>query len=91
MLVNIHHDNAREHNRLLVAGVAFLTVIAMLVWLSISLYNKAFDSTTTVTVKADRAGLQLAEVRRRTDPRGARRPGRQDRPGRRAGGHHAGA
>lgn len=59
MLVNIHHDNAREHNRLLVAGVAFLTVIAMLVWLSISLYNKAFDSTTTVTVKADRAGLQL--------------------------------
>ncbi|MEV5003165.1 MCE family protein [Nocardioides sp. LML1-1-1.1] len=59
MLVNIHHDNAREHNRLLVAGVAFLTVLALLVWLSISLYNKAFDSTTTVTVKADRAGLQL--------------------------------
>ncbi len=59
MLVNIHHDNAREHNRLLVSGVAFLTVLALLVWLSISLYNKTFDSTTTVTVKADRAGLQL--------------------------------
>ena len=25
MLVNIHHDSAREHNRLLVAGVVFLT------------------------------------------------------------------
>lgn len=59
MLVNIHHDNAREHNRLLVAGVAFLTTIALLVWLSIALYNKTFDSTTTVVLKADRAGLQL--------------------------------
>ena len=31
MLVNIHHDSTREHNRLLVAGVAFLTVIALLI------------------------------------------------------------
>lgn len=61
MLVNIHHDSPREHNRLLVAGVAFLLVLAMLVWLSIALYNKTFDSVTTVTVKADRAGLQLAK------------------------------
>lgn len=61
MLVNIHHDSAREHNRLLVAGIGFLTAIALLVWLSVSIYNKAFDSTTTITVKADRAGLQLAK------------------------------
>ncbi|WP_435769181.1 MCE family protein [Nocardioides sp. SYSU DS0651] len=61
MLVNIHHDSAREHNRLLVAGVAFLTVIGLLIWLSIAIYNKAFDNVTTVTVKAERAGLQLAK------------------------------
>lgn len=61
MLVNIHHDSPREHNRLLVAGVAFLTAIAVLVWLSIAIYNKKFDDVTTVTVKADRAGLQLAK------------------------------
>ena len=61
MLVNVHHDSAREHNRLLVAGVAFLTVIALLVWFSIAIYNKKFDDVTTVTVKADRAGLQLAK------------------------------
>lgn len=61
MLVNIHHDSAREHNRLLVAGVAFLTTLALLVWLSIAIYNKTFESSTTVVVKADRAGLQLAK------------------------------
>lgn len=61
MLVNIHHDSAKEHNRLLVAGVVFLSVIALLLWLSVAIYNKKFDSVTTVTVKADRAGLQLAK------------------------------
>lgn len=61
MLINIHHDSAKEHNRLLVAGVAFLLTLALLVWLSIALYNKKFDDVTTVTVKADRAGLQLAK------------------------------
>ena len=61
MLINIHHDSAKEHNRLLVAGVVFLSVIALLVWLSIAIYNKTFDSSTVVTVKADRAGLQLAK------------------------------
>lgn len=61
MLVNIHHDSAREHNRLLVAGIGFLTALALLIWLSIAIYNKTFDSTTTITVKADRAGLQLAK------------------------------
>ena len=59
MLVNIHHDTPAEHRRLLVAGVAFLTTIALLVWLSVAIYNKDFQSVTTVTVDANRAGLQL--------------------------------
>jgi phospholipid/cholesterol/gamma-HCH transport system substrate-binding protein len=61
MLVNIHHDNPAEHRRLLVAGVGLLTVIAMLVGLSVAIYAKAFDDVTMVTIKADRAGLQLAK------------------------------
>ena len=61
MLVNIHHDTPREHRRLLVAGVAFLTTMAMLVWLSIAIYDKKFADVTMVTIKADRAGLQLAK------------------------------
>ena len=61
MLVNIYHDSPREHRRLMVAGVAFLTVIALLVGLSIAVYNKTFQSVTEVTIEADRAGLQLAK------------------------------
>lgn len=61
MLVNVHHDSAREHRRLLVAGVAFLTTIALLVALSIAIYDKVFTSATMVTIRADRAGLQLAK------------------------------
>ena len=61
MLVNIHHDSPAEHRRLLVAGVAFLSVIALLIATSIAIYQKVFDDVTTVTIKADRAGLQLAK------------------------------
>jgi phospholipid/cholesterol/gamma-HCH transport system substrate-binding protein len=61
MLVNIYHDNRAEHARLLVAGVVFLTVIALLIGLSIAIYQKVFDHVTTITIKADRAGLQLAK------------------------------
>jgi len=61
MLVNIHHDSAREHNRLLVAGIASILAIALLIWLSIAIYNKEFERVTMVTVKADRAGLQLSK------------------------------
>lgn len=61
MLVNIHHDTPREHRRLLVAGVVFLTVMALLIWLSIAIYDKKFASVTMITIKADRAGLQLAK------------------------------
>lgn len=61
MLVNITHDTRREHLRLLVTGVVFLLVLAFLIWLSIAIYTKAFVTSTTVTLKADRAGLQLAK------------------------------
>ncbi|GAB3196697.1 MCE family protein [Nocardioides hungaricus] len=61
MLVNVYHDSPREHRRLLVAGVAFLTVIALLIWLSVAIYNKTFERVTRVRIEADRAGLQLAK------------------------------
>jgi len=61
MLVNIHHDSRREHNRLLVAGIAFLTVIALLIGFSIAIYQKTFERSTMITIQADRAGLQLAK------------------------------
>ena len=61
MLVNIHHDSPAEHRRLLLAGVVFLTSMAALVYLSVAIYQKKFDTVTMVTVKADRAGLQLAK------------------------------
>jgi phospholipid/cholesterol/gamma-HCH transport system substrate-binding protein len=61
MLVNVYHDSRAEHRRLLLAGVVFLAVMALLVALSIAVYQKTFESSTTVTIKADRAGLQLAK------------------------------
>src|SRR6201747_971951 len=61
MFANITHDTKAEHRRLLVSGVGFLTIMAMLVGLSIAVYNKAFTHFTTVTVKADKAGLQLSQ------------------------------
>jgi phospholipid/cholesterol/gamma-HCH transport system substrate-binding protein len=61
MLVNITHNTPAEHRKLLVAGVAFLTTIALLIALSIAVYQKAFADVTMITVKADRAGLQLAK------------------------------
>ncbi len=62
MLVMTRHDNdPRERNRLLLAGAAYLIVSALLIALSIAIYNKAFTDFTTVTLQADRAGLQLSE------------------------------
>jgi phospholipid/cholesterol/gamma-HCH transport system substrate-binding protein len=61
MLVNIHHDSKREHARLLVAGVVFLTCIALLIAFSIAVYQKRFERVTMVEIHADRAGLQLAK------------------------------
>lgn len=42
------------------SGVAFLLVLAMLVWLSVALYNKDFTTTVDVSLKTDRAGNQLS-------------------------------
>lgn len=60
MLVNVHHDNPAEHRRLLAAGVVFITLISLLIGLSIAVYLKVFEPATMVTIKAERAGLQLA-------------------------------
>ena len=61
MLVNITHDTRAEHARLVGAGIAFLTVMALLIGLSIAIYNKTFTNPTMVTIKAQDAGLQLAK------------------------------
>jgi phospholipid/cholesterol/gamma-HCH transport system substrate-binding protein len=61
MLVNITHDTPAEHRRLFAAGVAFLVVMGLLVALSLAIYQKVFTPVTMVTVKAERAGLQLAQ------------------------------
>ncbi|MBF4162150.1 MCE family protein [Nocardioides acrostichi] len=61
MLVNIHHDSAREHLRLLVAGIVYVLVIALLIGLSIAIYDKKFARVEMITIKADRAGLQLVK------------------------------
>ena len=59
MLVNISHDTKAEHRKLVYAGIGFMTAVALLVAFSIALYQKVFTPVTTVTVRADRAGLQL--------------------------------
>jgi phospholipid/cholesterol/gamma-HCH transport system substrate-binding protein len=61
MLVNIHHDTAAEHRRLLVYGVVFVAVLAALVGTSIAIYQKVFQPVTMVTIKAQNAGLQLSQ------------------------------
>ena len=60
MLVNIVHDTPSEHRRLFVAGIAFVSVLAVLVGISIAIYDKKFTAKTIVTMKAERTGLQLA-------------------------------
>jgi phospholipid/cholesterol/gamma-HCH transport system substrate-binding protein len=63
MLVMTLRDNdPREHRRLALAGIGYLVVTGLLLALSIAIYNKAFTDFTTVTLDADRAGLQLAEL-----------------------------
>ena len=61
MLVNITHDTKAEHARLFGAGLAFIMAIVVLIGFSIAIYNKAFTHFTTVTIKAQNAGLQLAQ------------------------------
>ena len=61
MLVHITHDTRAEHTRLFTAGVAFITAMAILVGLSIAVYDKVFTHPTMITIKARSAGLQLAK------------------------------
>jgi phospholipid/cholesterol/gamma-HCH transport system substrate-binding protein len=61
MLMNIVHDTKTEHRKLFGAGIVYLVVAALLIGLSVAIYQKVFTPVTMVTVKADRAGLQLAK------------------------------
>jgi virulence factor Mce-like protein len=45
-----------------IQGVAFLVVLALLLGLSVALYNKAFTEVARVTLEADTAGSQLQEA-----------------------------
>ncbi len=60
MLVNVVRGTKAEHRKLAVAGIGYLLGMALLVSLSIAIYQKKFEPVTMVTIKADRAGLQLA-------------------------------
>jgi phospholipid/cholesterol/gamma-HCH transport system substrate-binding protein len=59
MLVFVERGTAREHNRLLVAGVFYVALMIALASLCTAAYLKYFQTVTWVTVEADRAGLQL--------------------------------
>lgn len=61
MFVHVQRETAREHNTLVVAGVAYLAVMAVLIGISTAMYQKAFQRVTWVTVEAERAGLQLPQ------------------------------
>jgi phospholipid/cholesterol/gamma-HCH transport system substrate-binding protein len=60
MLVNLVHDTPQEHRRLWLAGVINIVTVSLLIAFSIAVYDKKFTNSTTVTVMADRAGLQLS-------------------------------
>ena len=57
MSAPVRRGRAAARQRL--AGVAFLVVIGLLVWLTVLLYNKAFIPVTHVVLKTDRVGNQL--------------------------------
>lgn len=60
MYVMTTKDNdAGQLRKLFVAGVVLIAGAALLIGLSIAIYAKAFTTFTTVTLEADRAGLQL--------------------------------
>jgi phospholipid/cholesterol/gamma-HCH transport system substrate-binding protein len=61
VLVNLRRDGVpAEHRRLFLAGVALMTVVALLIALSIALYLKVFKPAVMITLRAEQAGLQLA-------------------------------
>ena len=59
MFVFVQRGTAREHNRLFVAGIAYLLVMISLMSVATAMYQKVFTKVTWVTVEAERAGLQL--------------------------------
>ena len=60
LVMTVRENDPREHRKLVVAGLAYLVVVGLLLALSTAIYTKAFQEVTTVTLKADRAGLQMA-------------------------------
>jgi phospholipid/cholesterol/gamma-HCH transport system substrate-binding protein len=62
LVMTVRDNDPREKNKLALAGLAYLVVAGLLVALSIAIYNKTFQDFTTVTLEADKAGLQLAEL-----------------------------
>jgi phospholipid/cholesterol/gamma-HCH transport system substrate-binding protein len=62
VLVMVRRENhPPEHRKLLVAGIAYLMITALLVALSTAIYTKVFEDVVKVTLQADKAGLQLAK------------------------------
>ncbi|MFJ9389321.1 MCE family protein [Nocardioides sp. NPDC101246] len=59
MLMGIQRDTRAEHAKLFVSGIVFTVTLALLITLCVAIYQKAFVQFTTVSVEADRAGLQL--------------------------------
>lgn len=61
ILTTLHYETPAEHRRLVYAGIAYIVFVIALITLSLAIYGKAFANTTDITIKADRAGLQLAK------------------------------
>lgn len=61
ILTTLHYETPAEHRRLVFAGIAYIAFVIGLITLSLAIYGKAFANTTDITIKADRAGLQLAK------------------------------
>lgn len=57
--MTVRENDPAEHRKLLAAGIVLVVTTALLIALSIAIYTKAFDDVTTVTLKTDRAGLQM--------------------------------
>jgi phospholipid/cholesterol/gamma-HCH transport system substrate-binding protein len=60
--MTLRENDPRERRKLVLAGLAYVVVAALLIALSIAIYAKAFTDFTTVTLEADKAGLQLPEL-----------------------------
>jgi phospholipid/cholesterol/gamma-HCH transport system substrate-binding protein len=61
LVMTVREQDPREHRKLFLAGIGYLLVTALLIGLSTAIYTKFFDDVTTVTLKADKAGMQLSK------------------------------